>query len=290
MGHPAGWWSMLRCMNEHPIGTMLAGQEACQARVWTHGVGIINTIREVDKDTRTDQETNGTASLGRWNIHHFLMTANHVIHPQAKPSNLRLFWRPYGDDKYLADTDLRAEHITNGVPIRDPKARIIRCQWEDLAIITVDPSEAGQYSEFVDIGKDWVDPAVDEKIHVFGYPVDRHIVVDSHAASTRREVTVAIRPDIFSGKVMSVPNFPTKDFDSDRHYLIPYDHPVSKHPRGFSGAAAWWEPTEQQQVWRPNFKFAGVATHFYEHRNPILERIIKASAVRRFLEEVLGPT
>ena len=71
-------------MNEHPIGTVMAGQEACQARVWTHSVGIINTIRDVDKDTRTDQETNGTASLGCWGVHHFLLTANHVIHPDAK--------------------------------------------------------------------------------------------------------------------------------------------------------------------------------------------------------------
>jgi len=77
-------------MNEHPIGTIMAGQEACQARVWTHSVGIINTIRDVDKDTRTDQETNGTASLGRWGVHQFLLTANHVIHPDAKVSDLRL--------------------------------------------------------------------------------------------------------------------------------------------------------------------------------------------------------
>jgi hypothetical protein len=87
---------------------------------------------------------------------------------------------------------------------------------------------------------------------------------------------------------MSGPTFLASGFDADRHYLIPYDHPKSKHPRGFSGAAAWWEPADPQQVWRPNFKFAGVATHCYERRNPILERIVKASVVRQFLEEVLG--
>src|SRR5215469_15681770 len=195
-----------RRMNEHPIGTMIAGQEACHSRVWTHSVGIINTIRDVDRDARTDQETNGTASLGRWGVHHFLLTANHVIHPDAKVSDLRLFWRPYGDDKYLANTELQADDIVNGVLIRDPKAHIIRCRWEDLAIIKIDPSAAGQYSEFVDITKDWVDPAFDETVHVFGYPVDRHIVVGNQVVSpTRREVTVAIRPDIFSGKVMPGP-------------------------------------------------------------------------------------
>lgn len=281
---------MLDFMNQHPIGTMLAGQEACQTRVWIHSVGIINTIRDVDKESRTDSETSGTACLGRWGNHHFILGAGHVLHPDAKVSDLRFFWRPYGDDKYLADTDLRGEHITSGVPIRNPKARIVRCQWEDLAIIKIHPSETGQYSEPVDIGKDWVDPVIDETVHVFGFPVDRHIVVGNQVVSpTRREVTVAIRPDIFSGKVMSGPNFPTNDFDADRHYLIPYDHPESKHPRGFSGAAAWWEPADPQRVWRPNFKFAGVCTHCYERRSPILERIIKASAVRRFLEEALGP-
>jgi hypothetical protein len=109
------------------------------------------------------------AAFGRWGNHHFILTAEHVIHPDAKPADLRLFWRPFGDDKYLADSDLQAEHITSGVSIKDPNARIIRCQWEDLAIIKIDSSEAGQYSEFVDMATDWVDPSVDEVAHVFGY-------------------------------------------------------------------------------------------------------------------------
>ena len=137
-------------MNEHPIGTILEAQKACQTRVWINSVGIINTIRDVDHVRRRDWETNGTGSLGCWGNHHFILTAEHVIHSDAKPSDLRLFWRPFGDDKYLADSDLQAEHITNGVSIKDPNARIIRCEWEDLAIIKIDSSEAGQYSEFVD--------------------------------------------------------------------------------------------------------------------------------------------
>jgi Trypsin-like peptidase domain len=278
-------------MNEHPIGTILEAQRACQTRAWIHSVGIINTLRDVDHAGRRDWETNGTGSLGCWGNHHFILTAKHVIQPDAKPSDLRLFWRPFGDDKYLADSDLQAEHITSGLSIKDPNARIIRCDWEDLAIIEIDSSQAGQYSEFVDIATDWVDPSVDEVVHVFGYPADRHIVVgDQLVSQSRREVTVAIRPDIFSGKVMSSPSFPTRDFIADRHYLVPYDHATSEHPRGFSGAAAWWEPADPQQVWRPNFKFAGVCTHCYERRSPILERIVKASAVRQFLEEELGST
>jgi hypothetical protein len=276
-------------MNEHPIGTIIEAQRACQTRVWINSVGIINTIRDVDKASRRDWETNGTGNLGRWGNHRFIQTASHVIHPNAKLSDLRFFWRPYGDDKYLSDSDLRADHVTNGVCIKDPNATIHRCAWEDLAIITISPTEAGPHSEFVDVATEWVEPAVKETVHVFGFPCDRHIVVDDRDVSpTRREVTVAIRPEIFSGEVIASPNFPTKDFVADRHYLVPYDHPTSKHPSGFSGAAAWWEPAEPKQVWRPNFKFAGVCTHCYENRNPILERIVKASVVHKFLQEVLG--
>ena len=56
-------------MNEHPIGTILEAQKACQTRVWIYSVGIINTIRDVDQASRRDWETNGTGSLGRWGNH-----------------------------------------------------------------------------------------------------------------------------------------------------------------------------------------------------------------------------
>jgi hypothetical protein len=61
-------------MNEHPIGTILEAQKACQTRVWIRSVGIINTIRDVDQASRRDWETNGTGSLGRWGNHHFILT------------------------------------------------------------------------------------------------------------------------------------------------------------------------------------------------------------------------
>jgi hypothetical protein len=112
-------------------------------------------------------------------------------------------------------------------------------------------------------------------------------VDDRDVSPQRREITAAIRPEIFSGQVILKPNFLPKDFDSDRHYLVPYAHSKSQDPKGFSGAAAWWEPPDHLQVWRPNYKFAGICTHSY--KDGTFERIIKASAVRRFLEEQLGP-
>jgi hypothetical protein len=272
---------------EHPVSARAVASKACQSRVWTHTVSLVNSIRDVNKEYRIASEEMGSGCAGRWGNYHFILTCEHVIHKDAKPPDMRVFWRPYGEDQYKANSELRPDDIASATPIKDPNAVIHRCGWEDLAIITIDKSEAGPHSEFVDIANDRVDPAVDEPIHVCGYPWDKRILVDDRMISAnRRETTHAVRPDIFSGQVMAGPTFLTKDFDADRHYLVPYNHPVSQHPDGFSGAAAWWESDKMEQVWRPSFKFAGICTHSY--KDGTFERVVKASAVRQFLEEALG--
>lgn len=260
---------------------------ACRSRVWTHTVGVVNSIRFVDPDRKMDWEGMGTGCAGRWGNHYFILTAKHVIHPDAKPSDLRIFWRPYGEDEYRADTDLRPQDIGDAIAIKDPNAITHKCEWEDLAIVTIDASEAGPYSEFIGIASDWIDPAVNQWVNVCGYPWDKRVMIDDQMIGTKREVSNAVRPEIFSGQVLSGPNFAAGGFDPDRYYLVPYDHPSSQHPGGFSGAAAWWESDKPLLVWNPTFKFAGICTHCY--KDGTIERIVKASAVRSFLEEVLGP-
>jgi hypothetical protein len=49
----------------------------------------------------------------------------------------------------------------------------------------------------------------------------------------------------------------------------------------------WWESDQKQTVWRPNFKFAGICTACYKRGSVV--QVVKASVVRRFLEEVFGP-
>jgi len=276
-------------MNEHTIQLQFAAQKACEARVWTHTVAIVNSIPDFLPNS-VDRERPGTGSACSWASHHFILTANHVIRNEAKPCDLRLFWRPFGEDQHVAEKDLKREHTVDAIAIKDPHAVIHRCAWEDLAIVTIDPSEAGPYSEFIDVGSEWVDPSVNQWINIFGFPLDRRVrIQDRMVTQHRREVLEALWPEIFSGQVLSGEDFPARDFTPDRHYLVPYVHPTSNHPRGFSGAAAWCEPEKPQQgVWRPDFKFAGVCTHCYKNANPILERIVKASAVRKFLEEVFG--
>ncbi|MGA2697604.1 MAG: hypothetical protein ABSE92_16185 [Terriglobales bacterium] len=273
---------------EHVDELRKQASEACLIRVTTHTVGIINSIRVEGYDPVTqrqgDGEEAGTGCAARWGNRHFILTAKHVIHSNAKPSDIRLFWRPTSGIERTADAELKPQDIIDGVPIRDENAAIYRCDWEDLAIIVIDPAQAGPYTEFVDIENDWIDPAEKEVVHCCGFPIDKHILVGSRWVGKKEERGIAIRPDLFSGEVFYYPNFLTDDYAPEKHYLVPYDHP--KRPEGFSGAAAWWESDQHKQIWKPDFKFAGVCTH--EYKDGTIERLVKASVVRKFLEEVFG--
>jgi hypothetical protein len=184
-----------------------------------------------------------------------------------------------------AEADLKPQDIADAVAVRDPSAVIHRCTWEDLALVAIDQSEAGPYAEFADLVNDWTDPAEGEIVHCCGFPIDKHILVGKRMVGNKEERDIAIRPALFTGQVFYRPNFLTRAYDPERHYLVPYDH--HKRPEGFSGAAAWWESNQPQLVWKPNFKLAGICTSCY--KNGTIEQIVKASVVRRFLEEVFGP-
>ncbi len=270
--------------------------EASVNRVATHTVGIINTIRTKGRDSTTnrpaDGEEMGTGCAGKWGTHHFVLTAGHVIKEEAAPSDLRLFWRPAPFVERRSDRDLTTKDIADGIPIADPKAVIHRCDWEDLALISLNPTTAGEYTEFFDIENSSVDPAEGEVVNCCGYPFDRNVLVGKYMIGNKEERTVAIRPEIFSGRVLPEPSeqelkFQITAYDRERHYLVPYEHNLSKHPLGFSGAAMWWESDQKQIVWRPNFLFAGICTCCY--KKGTIEQVVKASTVRRFLAEVLGP-
>jgi hypothetical protein len=264
------------------------GLAACSSRLWTHTVAVVNSIRVVHPELRMDEEQGGTGCAGRWGKHYFILTASHVILPDAKPSDLRIFWRPDGSFNTIADRDLTLPDIVEAVSIRDPAAVIHRCDWEDLAIVSMEPQEAGRHTEFVDIASEWVDPAEGESVHCCGFPIDKHVFVGKRMVGAKEERDIALRPTVFSGKVLLHPNFLTRDFDPDRHYLVPYERETdSEHPKGYSGAAAWWQSKQQQGIWKPDFKFAGVCTSCY--KDGLIEQIVKASAARRFLEEIFGP-
>ena len=270
--------------------------DACTIRISTSTVSIVNSIRTVGYDPTTnkrgDGEDAGTGCAGRWGNHYFILTAEHVIKPNAKPSDLRIFWRPAASISRIADADLKAKDIGDAVAIRDPNAVIHRCAWEDIAIIAMDPAEAGPYTEFFDVANDWIDPAEGEMVFCCGFPIDKGVLVGRRMVQSKEERDIALRPEIFCGTVLPQPTkheltFQITAYNADLHYLVPYAHPVSRHPLGFSGAAMWWESDQKQIIWKPSFKFAGVCTCCY--KKGAVEQVVRASVVRRFLKEVFGP-
>jgi hypothetical protein len=183
--------------------------------------------------------------------------------------------------------------VEDAVPIADPNAQIYRCTWEDLAIITLSPEHAGQYTEFFDIGREWIDPPEGHVVHCCGYPRDRGAFLEKRNVGDKEEHSIGISPYLFDGQVLPSPTedelkFKITSFNLERHYLMPFkDAEDGRHPGGYSGAATWWENPTEGLVWTPRFKFAGICSCCYEKGSK--EQVIKASVVRRFLHEVFGP-
>ena len=80
---------------------------------------------------------------------------------------------------------------------------------------------------------------------------------------------------------------PFQGFDESRHYLIAWDPEIMRRrPHGYSGSAAWRITQQTGDVWHPKLKFCGIATSF--HRSQKAERIVRASAVVKFLTDTFG--
>ncbi len=271
--------------------------EASLSRLWAHTVGVANSIRVVGRDRITgrpaDGETMGTGCAGRWGEHYFVLTAEHVLHKDAEARDMRIYWRPTGVLDRRPVDQIAREDVSDAIPITDPGSILRRCDWADLAVITTTQEAAGPYGEFFDIANEWIDPPEGEFVHCCGFPLDRGFMFDRKMVGDKEERSIGLSPWVFDGEVLPAPTvddlkFKITSFDPRKHYLIPYkDADQGRHPEGFSGAATWWESDQKQIVWRPSFKFAGICSCCYE--KGAKEQVIKASAVRRFLEEVFGP-
>jgi hypothetical protein len=272
--------------------------DAGLSRLWAHTVGVANNIRITGTDPgtgrRADEETMGTGCAAQWGDHYFVITAGHVPHEKARATDLRIYWRPTGALERRAVEQVALEDVSDAISITDPTAVLYRCDWADLAVITINPETAGPYTEFFDIARESIDPVQGSFVHCVGFPRDRGFLVDRKVSSDHEERFIGLSPWIFTGQVLAEPTaqelkFKITEYDSAKHYLIPYaDSERGFDPLGFSGAATWCESERELAVWRPSFKFAGICSCCYE--KGAKEQVIKASAVKRFLEELFGPT
>lgn len=282
---------MNRQMIEKELLMMNHAGEASRHRLWMHTVAVINSNRVIGPDPfnpgkQADAEEFGTGLVAKWGEHYFILTAKHVL-KGAKPSELRIFWFPGGTIESKKRDELRKRDVVDGQPLTDVTSEIHLCGWDDLALITVPANAVGEKAEFVDLMRDWIDPSPGERVHCFGFPSDSGFVWETTVISGKTEKNLAIYPGTFEGEVIAKPCFLTDDFSEDFHYLVPFGRAAEgKHPHGYSGGATWWESNKIPIVWYPNFKFAGICTSWY--RIGRVEQVVKASVVRKFIEEVFG--
>jgi hypothetical protein len=272
------------------------GHDACSRHVLSHSAGVLNSAlpaKAIAPDTGQPVtcDTPASGSPMRWGSHHFILSASHVF-DDAKPDDLRVATYSSLPTEYLAAEAVTAHDLTAGLLLGEDSC-IHRCTWEDLAIVTVDPSN---YSgvDFTDLNASCSDPAQGEDVASCGFPSDHYIPVKTPAfPGSQEKIELAIYPTFFGGAVSPFPSadevkfYYGGDLDPQRHYLVPYELPgVSDDPHGVSGSAVWRENSEKHIVWRPCFKFAGTITHY--HRKKRRLRVVKASTVRRFVAEVFG--
>ena len=112
---------------EHRTEAIRQAAEAGLNRLWTHTVGVANTIRDVGFDRLTGRrgygETMGTGCAGRWGDHSFILTAKHVPHKEAQPKDMRIYWRPVGKLERRPIEQVHREDVTDAMPITDPSSR-----------------------------------------------------------------------------------------------------------------------------------------------------------------------
>jgi hypothetical protein len=270
------------------------GSDACMRYVLEHTAAVVNSVRVVGVNRYTgergDSEVPGTGCPMRWGKHHFVLSAAHVFE-NAEAKAIRIL--PFVDlpKEPKSRETLTKSDIVDGIGLTGDSL-VHRCGWEDLAVVTIDAAKFPGV-DFIEPDKNWVDPPPGENVHCCGFPSDHSVIVSRRTVSPKRtEADLAIWPTLFGGAVLPFPpedevRFYYDDLQPDKHYLIPYDGAnVSKDPHGFSGAAVWWERDEKKLVWYPDFKFAGTVTHC--HRSGSVVRVVKASAVRRFLAELFG--
>lgn len=280
-------------MISHPETRDKHASEAAIERMWTQAIGITNrALARSGKDPvsglpGTEWEVPGSGLAGSWGSNQFILTAAHVLE-QATLGNLGFFAKSTGSLTHASECEVTLQDAYWSVSLEPNSAEILRCAWEDLAVITLNKPEAlGPYVEFISVQQSWFDPEEAQMVHGLGYPTSGGVLLQTQRGPEIQKY-VLLNPVGFSGEVLPAAtgsNFAR--FHPESHYLMPFEPAQKgKHPRGISGAAAWIQSSDKQIVWTPNLIFAGIYTHSY--REGAIVQVVKASVVRRFLQEIFG--
>jgi hypothetical protein len=271
---------------DHPIRLNLEEGKAFQEKAWCHIVGMVNLKEVIDESARTRSEGIGTGCACLWNGRKLILTAKHVVEGAA-PTDIAflprigsaLGWDSPGEISGVA------ERVVVGIE------RIIRCGWEDLAVIVLSPDGLdGLNIEFCELPKRLgVDSTVSAtgSVLVVGFPVDQTFEVSETRRPGHVTKVMACPSDSFWGELVERPERPLSSrYDPDHHLLIRFEpSKPGSEPFGYSGAGVWCDPTRRGAIWTANPLLLGVQTDAYLESGLVLA--IRARMIRRFLQEAL---
>jgi len=172
------------------------GQVAFQNRLWWHSLGLVNGQRIVGilpDGRRGDEEPVGTATALKWGEHYVILTAKHVVE-NARPNDLRFFCRPTGAIEFKSQEEILKQgyvEVSSAHPIA--AFDIVRCQWDDLALITTVPM-AGLNVEFHNVAAESTEPAEGLRLYCLGFPTCDSFDVHVERIGDKEIRTRAINP------------------------------------------------------------------------------------------------
>src|SRR5712692_8407209 len=121
-------------------GLIEHGSDACLRHLLRRTVAIVNRVREFGTDPytgqRADSEIPGTGTPMKWGERHFVLSAAHVFE-NAPAEDLRVLTFANLPATYKGRDFLTKDDIVDGLPLSG-ECVIHRCEWEDLAVVTID--------------------------------------------------------------------------------------------------------------------------------------------------------
>jgi len=165
-------------------------------------------------------------------------------------------------------------------------SRIVRCEWEDLAAVVLPPGPPPHEGiRFCELPEKLSDPPERATCLVVGYPYDRTRLAEIERDEQGLVHNLCARTDAFWSEIVDTSR-PLSGFSRNAHFLLRFTPSFAgERPDGYSGAGVWFALAEPgpRTVWSAEATLAGVQTHAY--RESRLLRVVKASAVRAFLDE-----
>ena len=187
-------------MANHPVGLSLEETRAFHEKAWSHVLGVVNLKEEVDEGARIRSEGLGTGAACLWRGKRAVLTAKHLLRA-AGPDDIAFL--PRTGTALGWDSPGKINGVSERVVVGIET--IVRCEWEDLAVIVLDPDGLERLNvDFCELPKMLAnDQSVGGQgsVLVIGFPVDQAFGVSEQRRSGQTTTLLACPCESFWGRL-----------------------------------------------------------------------------------------